>query len=180
MIRWCTVLLLGLVAAGAGDELDIKIVKERGRERFWVQFDLTPDNFSKDIPSLRAVRGKRDQSMWRFREGGQFDVLIKRAWFPIQLPESCCNSYLILTMPYTNPKFEGGLEKIAAKKKLFERIEALSKKAEGKLRVTIDLTSYAEVKSRDPLKIALRDVQIYFRHHDGAYIDDLNPRGESR
>ncbi|MGB0578270.1 MAG: hypothetical protein ACPGVU_01085 [Limisphaerales bacterium] len=180
MIRLLVFILTSVVAVGASDELDIKIVKERGQERFLVQFELTPDNFSKDIASLRAVRGKRDQNMWRFREGGQFDVLLKRAWFPIQLPESCCNSHLILTMPYSNPKLEGGPEKIAAKKKLFERIEALSEKAEGKLRVTIDLTSYAKVESRDPLKISLRDIQVYFRHRDGEYVDHLKPIERSK
>lgn len=180
MTRWLTILFLAVVTEAIAGDLDIKIVRERGQERFLAHFDLTPDNFSKDVPGLRAVRGKRDESMWRFREGGQFDVLIKRAWFPIQLPESCCNSHLILTMPYTNPKLPGGPEKIAAKKELFDRIEALSKLKEGRLRVTIDLTSYADVKSRDPLKIALRDVQIYFRHRDGEYLDHLNPIAESK
>jgi hypothetical protein len=175
-----TFLLVWVITATGADEPKVRRILENGLERFLVQFDLTPDNFVTDVPSLRRPQADGSKSMWRFREGGQFDVLIKRDWFQVQVPESCCNAYLILTMPYTNPKLPGGPENIAAKKKLFDQIDKLSKAEKGTLNVTIDLTAYAEVKSRTPLAVRLKDIQIYFRHADGRYVDHVAELGVKR
>lgn len=177
------VVMVGIFSAltlWAEDGLKIHEVDDNGLQRFITEFELTPDNFVTDVPSLRrpqADGADASKSLWRFREGGQFDVFIKREWFPIQLPESCCNAYLILTMPYTNPRLEGGKDKIAAKRRLFDRIEKLSKADRGGIKVVVDLTAYAEVVSRKPLKIRLKDIQIYFRHSDGAYVGNVPRRG---
>jgi len=182
MRRLAFLLALALTGASpaAEDDLVIYRVKQEGQLRYLVEFELTPDNFVTDVPSLRrpqADGADTRRSLWRFREGGQFDLFIKREWFPVQVPESCCNAYLILTMPYTNPRLEGGPEKIAAKRKLFDRIEQLSKSAKGGLKVVIDLTPYAEVTSREPLKLRLKDIQIYFRHYRGAYVPHVKAVG---
>ena len=155
-------------------------MQQQEESRLLLPFDLTPENFELSVPGIDRTQADGWAGGWAFREGGQFDVLIKREHFPLQVPESCCNSYLILTMPYTNPRLEGAAEKIAKKRALFDRIERLRGAKEGKLRVVIDVTWYAKVDSEAPLKVSLKDRQIYFRHFDGRYVPHAKALGKSK
>ena len=143
--------------------------------RLLLPFDLTPGNFELSVPGVDRKTADGGSGGWTLREGGQFDLLIKREHFPLQVPVSCCNQYLILTMPYTNVRLEGGRSKVAAKRRLFEEIETLRAAKTGRLRVVIDVTWYAEIESEKPLRISLKDRQIYFRHVDGAYVPHVDP-----
>ena len=156
----------GIAAEGSG----VVRVVQGDESRLLLPFDLTPENFGLSVPGIDRESADGAVVGWEFREGGQFDVLIKREHFPLQVPESCCNHYLILTMPYTNPRLDGGAGKIAAKRSLFDQIERLRAAKEGKVRVLIDVTWYAKVESASPLVVSLKDRQIYFRHFDGAYV----------
>lgn len=153
----------------------LKAVKAGDSTQYLFEFDLKPYNFELDVPGYNPKLANGQQNNWQFREGGQFNLFIKREYFPVQIPESCCDSYLVLTMPYTNPRLDGGKENIAAKKKLFDAITGLRKKEDGKLMVVIDLTPYAEVVKKKPLEIKLTDRQIYFRQVDGLFVNHARP-----
>jgi hypothetical protein len=158
-----------LGGAGAADPAVVRAQQEDD-PRLLLPFDLTPENFELSVPGVDRDTAGGQAGGWAFREGGQFDVLIKREHFPLQVPASCCNHYLILTMPYTNPRLEGGDTKIAAKRSLFEQIEKLKAAKSGKLRVIIDVTWYAVIEKEEPLSVSLKDRQIYFRHWNGGYL----------
>ncbi|MFT6621305.1 MAG: hypothetical protein ACJASX_004223 [Limisphaerales bacterium] len=159
--------LISIRAFGA--EATPVIVKEDGRERVLLQFALTPDNIDLEVPKLYRQQADGGDPGYRLKEGGQFDVYIKREYFPVQIPESCCDSHLVLTMPYTNPTAEGGVTNVAAQKDVFDRIRQLKVTGKGTVPIAIDLTYYVEIEGRDPLKVKLRERQIYFRHK-GHYI----------
>ena len=36
----------------------------------------------------------------------------------------------------------------------------------------IDVTWYSKIDSEEPLRVSLKDRQIYFRHSDGRYVAD--------
>ena len=166
------VFFLAVRGIAAEHESLVVRVKHGDEHRLLLPFDLTPENFELSVPGIDRQGADGSAGGWRFREGGQFDVLIKREHFPLQVPESCCNHYLILTMPYTNPRLPGGDLKISEKRELFGRIGKLRAAKEGRLRVMIDVTWYAKIDSEEPLRVSLKDRQIYFRHSDGRYVAD--------
>jgi hypothetical protein len=150
------------------------ILNEDGRERVLLQFTLTADNIDLEVPKLYRKQADGGDPGFRLKEGGQFDVYIKREFFPVQIPESCCDSHLVLTMAYTNPTADGGATNVARQKELFDRIRQLKVTGKGTVPVVIDLTYYVKIESRDPLKVKLRERQIYFRHK-GRYIGHVKP-----
>lgn len=150
------------------------IIKEDGRERILLTFHLTADNIDLEVPKLYRKQADGGDPGFRLKEGGQFDVYIKREFFPIQIPESCCDSHLVLTMPYTNPRAPRGNENVGVQRRVFEQIRQLKQTGKGSVPVVIDLTYYADVQSREPLKLMLNERQIYFRHR-GAYLPHTRP-----
>lgn len=167
----------GFAAIADGGAAVVRVAQEDD-SRLLLPFDLTPENFELSVPGVDRTTADGGAGGWAFREGGQFDVLIKREHFPLQVPASCCNQYLILTMPYTNVMLEGGREKVVAKRRLFDGIERLRTAKAGRLRVIIDVTWYAKIESEVPLKVSLKDRQIYFRHFEGAYVPHAGMIGE--
>ena len=175
-LRILILLMAAAFAGGANAAIPgLKAIKADDSTHYLIEFDLKPYNYELDVSGYNPRLADGKKSNWKFREGGQFNLFIKREYFPVQIPESCCDSYLVLTMPYTNPRLDGGEENIAAKKKLFDAITGLRKKEDGKLRIVIDLTPYADVVKKRPLEIKLTDRQIYFRQVDGLFVNHSRP-----
>jgi len=170
---WSIIALILAAAHGisAAETKGLSEVVSGNTTEYLIEFDLKPYNCELEVPGYNPKLADGKKGDWKFREGGQFSLFIKREYFPIQIPESCCDSYLVLTMPYTNSRLKGGKENIAAKKKLFDAITQPRKVENGQVPIVIDLTPYAEVVQQQPLEIRLTDRQIYFRQVDGMFID---------
>lgn len=168
---WSILFLVIIVAHGitAAETKGPLAVKSGNTTEYLIEFDLKPYNCELEVPGYNPKLANGKKGDWKFREGGQFSLFIKREYFPVQIPASCCDSYLVLTMPYTNPRLKGGEQNIAAKKKLFDAITQLRKTEDGQIRIVIDLTPYAEVVKKIPLELRLTDRQIYFRQIDGLF-----------
>ena len=108
---------------GQADEPQPVLIKQGDREKVLILFNLTPDNIDLEVPKLYRPQTDEGDRGYRFKEGGQLDAYIKREFFPIQIPESCCDSNHVLTMPYTNPFIAGGTNNVAKQRKLFNQIK---------------------------------------------------------
>jgi hypothetical protein len=110
----------------------------------------------------------------RARSGGQFELRLRPAHFPIPAPH--CRSALILRMPWTAPNVPDATQKIAAKQALLKRIMALAQVPNAVVPVVLELNPYVEVMSRTPLRLQLTQCNVFFRHAAGGYVDDTGRR----
>lgn len=95
-----------------------------------------------------------------FNSGGQFEVLIPKAIFPIPAPN--CRENIIVRMPYS-----GQTER---KKALYDQL------LEGKVSttVTLELNPYVAVTTTEPPTFTLTYCNVFFRHKGGDYYNQLN------
>ncbi len=166
------------LAFGAEERLpNVQIVMENGTPHYYLPFELTPENTELTVSWKERPRAFGRENKYEFVEGGQFEIFVRREYFPIQIPASCCDSVLVLAMPYTNEELPGGPQNIAEKKKLFDRIGQMKSSGKGSVIVIIDLTPHAKILSQKPLLIELKQRNIYFRMTAGRYIDHAKPTG---
>lgn len=163
-----TLFLTGLPAT-AQTEPAIRVVRQDGVPRYLLEFTLTPANTALTVSWKERPRDLGEENKYAFGEGGQFEVFIRREYFPVQIPASCCDSYLILQMPYTNPGLPGGAAAITEKRRLFDRLATLARPDAPPVTVTIDLTPYAKVVRQQPPQVELKQRTVFFRLVEGRY-----------
>lgn len=147
---------------------DNSIIVQTGKHRnyYHIKYNLTADNIAA-IPSALDTGSKK--SKIKFKDGGQFEIVIKKSKFPVQAPN--CDSFIKLRMPWTNPNSENSAVFIKEKRSIYNKIQALIDKGGEPIEVIIELNPYVELVSKTPLEVKLTKCNIFFRHARGRYID---------
>lgn len=95
--------------------------------------------------------------------GGQFELLIKQAEFPIPAPQ--CKSDIILRMPWVAPQYD-----VSEKYQLYLAIVNLADTQQGRVPVAIELNPYVE---KNESGIQLQHCNVFFRHSRNHYIPHI-------
>ncbi|USE35832.1 hypothetical protein [Endozoicomonas sp. SCSIO W0465] len=125
--------------------LEIKVTPGKYSNYYHFQYKLRPDHYE--------INKK-----YGFNPGGQFEVLVPKAYFPIPAPN--CNRNIIIRMPYSS--------KEATKKMLYD--ELLQNK---EVTVTLEANPYVTVLQEEPIKLQLQYCNVFFRHRGGDYYNQL-------
>lgn len=94
-----------------------------------------------------------------FNEGGQFEVLVPKEYFPLSAPN--CRENIIIRMPWS--------ENEAKKRALYEQLLS----ATGAVSIILELNPYVKVLDKQPLNLELTYCNVFFRHRNGDYYDRL-------
>ena len=142
---------------------------------YHLRFQLTPDNCELSIPNEQRLPKYSKSNIYKFDQGGQFEVFIHASAFPVHA-ETPMNKpeYMILRMPWTNPDEPDARQKIAEKRILFDRIQTMKTEGKGNVEVIIQL-DHAEVLTKQPLTVKMTGINVFFRQADGRYINDVGP-----
>lgn len=129
-------------------------ISQSGKHYYHLMYELNSDN----------LLGLESLTKEQFRiGGGQFEVIIKKALFPIDAPN--CKTDIILRMPWSENK-----QAIEKKYKIYNNIKLL-KKYNRSVNIAIELNPYVE-KSLDRIK--LTQCNVFFRHANNEYIPHIN------
>jgi len=145
---------------------DISINKGKYKDYYHIQLNLKniPFSFSKDNNNKNySTYTEKDL----FSNGGQFEILIPKEHFPISAPS--CSSNIIARMPWTNPSIANSKDLVNKKVSLFKELS--NKK--GDLNIALELNPYVTVLSKQPLKLELKNCNVFYRHNKGEYINYL-------
>ncbi|WP_422473192.1 hypothetical protein [Endozoicomonas sp. ALB032] len=93
-----------------------------------------------------------------FNQGGQFEILVPKKYFPIPAPN--CKKNIIIRMPAS--------ENEGRKRALYDKLLA----AESVV-VTLELNPYVNVTNESPLELELQYCNVFFRQKWGDYYDAL-------
>lgn len=94
-----------------------------------------------------------------FNDGGQFEVLVPKQYFPVPAPN--CRENIIIRMPWS--------EHETTKKALFETLLSARKPVP----VILELNPYVKVVQQQPLSLELTYCNVFFRHRNGDYFSRL-------
>jgi len=150
--------------ANSNDDLNISVSKGKYKDYYHIQLDIKniPYTFSKDEKGNLYKDYTQEMLV---NNGGQFEILIPVDQFPVPSPN--CSKNIILRMPWTNPASSKSKTFLSEKYELFEDL----KRKDGDLTVAIELNPYINVVSQNPLKLELKNCNVFFRHSKGKYID---------
>ena len=128
---------------------------------FAVEVTVNPGKYSDyyHIPYLLVPGKYQVNNAYGFNGGGQFEVLVPKAHFPIPAPN--CRKNIIIRMPWS--------EHEATKKALYETLLT----ATEPVPVILELNPYVEVLQEQPLSVQLTYCNVFFRHRNGDYVDHL-------
>ncbi|KXI27450.1 hypothetical protein [Paraglaciecola hydrolytica] len=126
-----------------------------GKAYYHVLYDLSPKNL------LSVERVTLQQFVVN---GGQFELLINKAEFPIPAPQ--CKSDIILRMPWVAPQHD-----VSEKYQLYLAIVNLADTQQGRVPVAIELNPYIE-KNEDGIQ--LQHCNVFFRHTRNHYISHIH------
>lgn len=93
-----------------------------------------------------------------FNSGGQFEVLVDKAYFPIPAPN--CRKNIIIRMPYSVNE--------TRKRALYDKLSTGVTTA-----VTLELNPYVKQINDNPVRFELEYCNVFFRHKAGDYFDQL-------
>ena len=129
-------------------------------------FTLTPDNtvFPGADPRTPASPGASFQP----REGGQFEVMIRKTAFPIPAPG--CPRLITLRMPWTNPAAPAAQAAIQEKQALFARLDEMRRGLRASVAVGIDLKPYVKQSPGPQPNLELTACNVFFRDEGGHYV----------
>lgn len=152
--------------AMANSNINISISKGKYKDYYHIQLDLkdVPFSMSKDNSNKSfSAYSKKDF----IENGGQFEILIPVNHFPISAPN--CKSNIIVRMPWTNASLPNSANLIKDKANVLDSLLNI-----GSLPViTLELNPYVNISSKQPLKLELKNCNIFFRHSKGKYINYL-------
>lgn len=94
------------------------------------------------------------------QNGGQFEVLLDKSFFPIQTPN--CKSSLILRMPWVPPDKD-----VTAKFQLYQAILAVHLQQANSASVVLELNPYVQETERG---LELTQCNVFFRHANSEYV----------
>ena len=128
---------------------------------FAVEVTVNPGKYSDyyHIPYLLVPGKYQVNNAYGFNDGGQFEVLVPKAYFPIPAPN--CRKNIIIRMPWS--------EYDATKKALYETLLT----ATEPVPVILELNPYVKVLQEQPLSVQLTYCNVFFRHRNGDYVDHL-------
>lgn len=133
--------------------------KQNGKVFYHLRYQLTQAN----IVALDSIEYEQ------FRiDGGQFEVKLNKALFPI--PADNCQSDIILRMPWTDTDLDDAEDKILQKWQLYQNIVAVRSGQLNSVAVIIELNPYVTEQSGNVL---LDYCNVFFRSRQGSYIDTL-------
>lgn len=146
--------------------LNISVSKGKYKDYYHIQLSL------KDIPfKISSDNNGKDYSKHSKKDlidnGGQFEILIPSNKFPISAPN--CKSNIKVRMPWTNSSLPNSIDLIKDKIKVLDSLLT----ADSPPVITLELNPYINVFSKQPLKLELKNCNVFFRHAKGKYIDYL-------
>ena len=155
--------------------LDIVVSLGKYSDYYHIRLKLHSDDFELSIPTSSRTPKYSENNDFRFEEGGQFEVFIKRDAFPIPLKGSPNSKYIILRMPWTNPETPGASLFINEKRRIFDELTGIKKSHYESLTVVVELNPYIEVQENNPLSLQLTEPNVFFRQAFGRYINYTGP-----
>lgn len=162
MVRVFSVLLLVFFAALGScsvakdkQRLDYVTSQLNGKTYYHLMYSL----------SAEAILSLDELSKTEFYDnGGQFEVRIDKALFPVRSPN--CKSSIILRMPWVGGGATDG--SLDAKYAMYRQLVALDKnESSAAVDLAIELNPYINF---DDKGIYLTHCNVFFRHADGKYI----------
>ena len=128
---------------------------------FAVEVTVNPGKYSDyyHMPYLLQPGKYQVNDAYGFNDGGQFEVLVPKQYFPVPAPN--CRRNIIIRMPWS--------EHEATKKALYETLLT----ATEPVPVILELNPYVEVLQEQPLSLELTYCNVFFRHRNGDYYRHL-------
>ncbi|WP_068084174.1 hypothetical protein [Novosphingobium rosa] len=117
-----------------------------------VQLHVTKADLMPRKPGSKYIDG--------FVEGGQFEILLKPSSVPVQAP--MCRQLIIARMPSSDPTRNDTGPEIAAKKRLFDKFEALKAGRIAAVDVAVDAAPYGKQVSASPRVVRLSECNLFF------------------
>ncbi len=111
-----------------------------------------------------AMRPGSGDLAYSFSEGGMFEIYIHPELVGVAHP-AC--SKLTVRMPWTNETRDGAEAKVAGKRALFNRIEAVRAGKTDLVEAVLELDPYLEVADGS---MRLTQCTVFFRHAFGGYV----------
>jgi hypothetical protein len=138
-----------------------------GKPHYRMTFEFTRANtiFPGVDPGARASPG----ATFKLRDGGQFEVEVRKADFPIPAPK--CASAVIVRMPWTDAKSPQGPGWVAEKQALFAKLDDLRQERVSAVVATLDLAPYVRATANTPTGLELSACNVFFRDVRGRYVD---------
>ena len=158
-------------SAVTANSADIIVSQGKFTDYYHMKLKLNSDDFELSIPNSERAPKYSDNNDYKFNEGGQFEIFIKRDSFPIPLKDSPNSKYIILRMPRTNPEIPGASLFINEKKHLFDELAGIKESHYESLTVAVELNPYIEVLKQNPLSLQLTEPNVFFRQAFGRYIN---------
>jgi len=145
------------------------VVGPRSSTLYFMCFQLNSSTVRLDDPgAISAFQGDDGQF-----EGGEFEVIVQPTAFPVPAPKSCKG--IIVRMPWSlYTQSPDAKANIAAKKTLYGEISALKSSPGKQVNVVLNLNRYVSVVQANPLKLQLRECNVFFRDVAGKYTPNLN------
>lgn len=140
------VLLLAMLLSNATFAADVTVNPGKYSDYYHMSYSLVPGEYQVN-------------KAYGFNDGGQFEVLVPKAYFPITAPN--CRKNIIIRMPWSANE-----EK---KRALYQALLSASEPVP----VTLELNPYIEVLHKQPLDLELTYCNVFFRHRNGDYYDRL-------
>lgn len=154
---------------------DITVSPGKYSDYYHIELKLHSDDFELSVPTSSRAPKYSENNDFKFEEGGQFEVFIKRDAFPIPLKNSPNSKYIILRMPWTNPETPGASLFINEKRRIFDELAGIKKSHYESLTVVAELNPYIEALEKAPLSLQLTEPNVFFRQAFGRYINYTGP-----
>lgn len=144
----------------SAESTSVVVSTTKGRPYYHLKYSLTKKNVTHiDLFTSNEI----------IRNGGQFQLLIKKEKFPVIAPN--CKSDLILRMPWTDPDLANSQKFIKEKNSVYSSIQNLLKSTQNEsVDVYIELNPYVKFKDN---KFNLTQCNIFFRQSHGQYISKV-------
>ncbi|WP_461538788.1 hypothetical protein [Spongorhabdus nitratireducens] len=181
LLLWVTVILWLSPAIASADNIDqsqhnnIVVTPGTLHDYYHLKLRLQAGDYELSIPNrLRSPKYSEDNS-YRFEDGGQFEIFIRKEIFPASLDTSVASEFIILRMPWTRSDMSESERSVQQKRKLFDRLKQLKQEPEASEDIVVEFNPYIAVLSGDPLKLKLTAPNIFFRQAWGQYINYIGP-----
>ncbi|MFC4260612.1 hypothetical protein ACFOZ5_16470 [Marinobacter lacisalsi] len=148
-----------IVLSGCATAQSPEVIEEEGA--FYARLSITPSEL------LRTKQLMDRELAYRFSDGGMFEIYLPGE--KLGSIAKGCDS-LIVRMPWTDPELPSAQEFVQEKKALFTRLSETSKG--HSVEFVVQLNPYVEVIDGAP---ELTSCNLFFRHHDGQYIESIDP-----